>query len=241
MFEDSLVESSGKLAVRNPWTTAMSFAMQIMFCGFLMLLSLVYTDTLPSQRLTNALQAPPPPPAAPPIARSVAKVISTATELKDGALVLPREIPKSIVTVRDDAPVTGKAIGIAGDLPGGIPNGTPFGVAEVLRTTEPNVPKLAVQKVRVSSGVAQGMLIREVKPHYPALARQARIEGTVVLQAAIGKDGTIQNLRVISGHPMLVPAAMDAVKQWLYRPYLLNGEAVEVDTQINVNFTLAGG
>ncbi len=173
MFEDSLVESSGKLAVRNPWTTAMSFAMQIMFCGFLMLLSLVYTDTLPSQRLTNALQAPPPPPAAPPIARSVAKVISTATELKDGALVLPREIPKSIVTVRDDAPVTGKAIGIAGDLPGGIPNGTPFGVAEVLRTTEPNVPKLAVQKVRVSSGVVPGLeaLYLALGRHDPVLGR----------------------------------------------------------------------
>jgi len=73
------------------------------------------------------------------------------------------------------------------------------------------------------------------------LARQARIQGTVVLQAVIGKDGSIQNLKVVSGHPMLAPAALEAVKQWRYKPYFLNGEPVEVDTTINVNFTLAGG
>ena len=98
-----------------------------------------------------------------------------------------------------------------------------------------------MQKVRVSSGVAQGLLIREVKPEYPSLARQARIQGSVILQALIGKDGSVQNLRVISGHPMLVQAAMEAVKQWRYKPYYLNGEPVEVDTQITVNFTLSGG
>jgi protein TonB len=76
---------------------------------------------------------------------------------------------------------------------------------------------------------------------YPQLARAARIQGQVVLQASIGKDGSIQNLRLVSGHPMLAPAAIDAVKQWKYKPYFLNGEAVEVDTQITVNFTLAGG
>ena len=87
----------------------------------------------------------------------------------------------------------------------------------------------------------QGLLIHQVKPTYPPLAKQARIQGAVVLQAVIGKDGTIQNLRVVSGHPMLTPAAIDAVKQWRYKPYFLNGEPVEVETQITVNFTLAGG
>ena len=85
------------------------------------------------------------------------------------------------------------------------------------------------------------MLVHQVKPTYPPLARQARIQGMVVLQAAIGKDGNIQNLKVVSGHPMLAPAALEAVKQWKYKPYFLNGEPVEVDTTINVNFTLAGG
>jgi len=89
--------------------------------------------------------------------------------------------------------------------------------------------------------VAQGLLVHEVKPQYPPLARQARVQGTVVLQAVIGKDGTVQNLQVLSGHPMLTRGAMDAVKQWRYEPCYLNGEPVEVDRQININFTLSGG
>jgi protein TonB len=86
----------------------------------------------------------------------------------------------------------------------------------------------------------EGNLIRKVQPTYPALARSARIQGTVMLQAVISKQGTIENLIVLTGHPMLVPAAIDAVRQWHYRPYILNNEPVEVETQITVNFSLAG-
>jgi protein TonB len=92
----------------------------------------------------------------------------------------------------------------------------------------------------VSQGVTQGLLLRRIQPTYPPLAKQARIAGAVVLQAEISKDGSIQNLHVISGHPMLVPSAIEAVKQWKYKPYILNGEPVEVETTITVNFTLAG-
>lgn len=84
-------------------------------------------------------------------------------------------------------------------------------------------------------------IVHRVQPDYPVLARQARIQGAVVLKAVISRNGTIENLQVLSGHPMLVRAAVDAVRQWRYRPYLLNGEAVEVETQITVNFVLSGG
>jgi protein TonB len=84
-------------------------------------------------------------------------------------------------------------------------------------------------------------LINQVKPAYPQIAKNARIQGAVVLQAEISKQGTIENLRVISGHPMLVPSALDAVKQWRYKPYYLNGDPVAVETTITVNFTLSGG
>jgi protein TonB len=87
----------------------------------------------------------------------------------------------------------------------------------------------------------QGLLVHRVEPPYPTLAKAARIQGEVKLQAIISKQGTIENLRVISGHPMLVKAAVDAVEQWRYRPYILNGEPIEVETQITVNFVLAGG
>jgi protein TonB len=87
----------------------------------------------------------------------------------------------------------------------------------------------------------EGNLIRRVQPEYPALARMARVQGTVVIHAIVSKDGTIGHLQVISGPPLLVQAAIDAVRQWRYRPYFLNGEPVEVDTQVTVNFTLSGG
>jgi protein TonB len=101
-------------------------------------------------------------------------------------------------------------------------------------------PKAATpQRIRVGGNVQQANLIRKVQPVYPPLAKQARIQGVVRLNAIIGKDGTIQNLQLVSGHPMLVQSATEAVKQWVYKPTLLNDEPVEVITQIDVNFTLS--
>jgi protein TonB len=102
-------------------------------------------------------------------------------------------------------------------------------------------PPSATRRIQVSGGVSQGFLIQQVRPAYPALAIAARVQGPVVLNALISRSGTIENLRLVSGHPMLVQAAIDAVRQWRYRPYLLNGEPVEVETQITVNFTFGGG
>jgi len=112
----------------------------------------------------------------------------------------------------------------------------------ILGSANAAIPKIATpQRVRVSTGVATGLLIKKVTPNYPQLAKQARIQGTVVLTAEISKEGTIQNLQLVSGHPMLAPAAIEAVKQWRYKPYLLNGEPVAVETQVQVNFSLSGG
>ena len=140
--------------------------------------------------------------------------------------------------------------GVVGGVPGGVPGGTAGGViggiiGSVPTAAPPPPPPPAAPKpvtpsrIRVGGNVQQAKLIRQPKPIYPPLAKQARISGVVRLNAIIGKDGTIQNLTVASGHPLLVPAAMEAVKQWVYQPTLLNGEAVEVVTQIDVNFTLS--
>jgi TonB family protein len=94
------------------------------------------------------------------------------------------------------------------------------------------------QRIRVSSGVARGLLVSKVNPMYPPDARDQRIQGVVLLQATIDKEGNVASLQLISGHPLLAPAAIEAVKQWKYRPYLLNGNPLEVNTQIQVNFTL---
>ena len=93
--------------------------------------------------------------------------------------------------------------------------------------------------VRVSQGVMAGLLVSKVPPEYPADAKQARIQGTVVMRVIVNKDGNVANIQLMSGHPLLAPAAIDAVKLWKYRPYFLNGMPVEVETQVHVNFTLA--
>ena len=103
----------------------------------------------------------------------------------------------------------------------------------------PAAPRPALPPVRVSH-MSEGDLIHKVLPTYPPLARSARIQGQVVLQAVISKQGVVENLRMVAGHPMLVPAAIEAVRQWRYRPYILNNEPVEVETQITVNFSLGG-
>jgi protein TonB len=136
-----------------------------------------------------------------------------------------------------------------GGVPGGVAGGTVGGViggiiGSVPSAAPPPPPppveqKKTVQRIRVGGQVQQANLIRQPKPVYPPLAKQARIQGVVRFEAIIGKDGTIQNLRLVSGHPLLVPAAQEAVKQWLYKPTLLNGEPVEVATVIDVNFTLS--
>lgn len=175
MFEDSLVESSGKLAARHPFATVVSFAGQIIALSALLLLSLLYTETLPTQRWINVLQAPPPPPSAP-ASRSVAIASNRSGALSD-PLVVPSEIPKSIGMVRTERTAPGTPpSGIAGDILGSVPENSIGIVNSLLRPATPVLPRLAPQKVRVSSGVAEGMLIHQVKPPYPVAAKMARVE-----------------------------------------------------------------
>jgi protein TonB len=120
--------------------------------------------------------------------------------------------------------------------------GSATGVTDSLfgGSNKPKVQAAAPKKVNISAGVAVGMLLQKTTPVYPPIAKAARVSGTVVLQATISKTGLIENLRVISGPAMLQQAALDAVKTWRYRPYLLNNEPVEVETTVNVIFTLGG-
>jgi len=155
--------------------------------------------------------------------------------------MMPRVIPHRVQEIHDEAEGMASSPGVTGVV-GAPPQATgDRTIANLLHNLPVAVPKTVTpHSVRVSSGVAQGLLLHQVRPQYPALARSARIQGSVVLQATIAKNGTIENLHLLSGHPLLVPAAMDAVRQWRYRPYLLNDEPVEVETTIQVNFTLGG-
>lgn len=245
MFEDSLIESGGKLKTKRGRTSFVAFVIEAMIVGVMILIPLIFTEALPKGTTMFLLVAPPPPPPPPPPAAAPVKIVKVIqTDIVNGQLRTPTKIPQKVQMIKEDEappPVMASA-GVVGGVPGGVPGGSMGGViGSVLSSTPVAVPKIATpQRVRVSSGVVSGLLVRQVKPNYPPLARQARIQGTVVLQAQISKDGSIINLTLISGHPMLAPAAIEAVKQWKYRPYLLNGEPVEVDTQVMVNFSLAG-
>jgi protein TonB len=245
MFEDSLIESGGRLKTKRGRTSVVAFMIEFMIIGVMVLIPLIFTEALPKGQMMFLLVAPPPPPPPPPpAAAAVQHVKVIQTDIVNGELRTPTKIPKQIKMIQEDeAPPAMATTGVVGGVPGGIPGGSMGGViGSVLSSTPTVAPHIATpQRVRVSSGVSSGLLIRKVNPTYPPLARQARIQGVVILQAQISKDGSIENLQLISGHPMLAPAAIEAVKQWKYKPYLLNGEPVEVDTQVQVNFTLAGG
>jgi len=245
MFEDSLLESGGRLKTKRGRTTTFAIFLEILLIGVMVLMPLIFTEALPKQMTLSFLVAPPPPPPPPPPAAAPIKIVhQIQTDIVNGELRTPTKIPQKIQMIKEDeAPPQMATSGVVGGVPGGIPGGQMGGViGGIISSTPVAVPKVAApQRVRVSQGVSQGLLVRRVQPNYPPLARQARISGTVVLHAVISKDGSIENLTLVSGHPMLAPAAIDAVKQWKYRPYLLNGEPVEVDTEVLVNFTLAGG
>jgi len=224
-----------------------SFAIQVVIVGVMVLIPLIFTEALPKAQLMTFLVAPPPPPPPPPPAAAPVKIVhQVQTDIINGQLRTPTKIPQKVQMIKEDEapPPVMATTGVVGGVPGGVPGGSMGGVLGSIASAGANVaalPKIATpQRVRVSSGVQSGLLVRKVQPTYPPLARQARIQGTVVLQAQISKNGDIENLQLISGHPMLAPAAIEAVKQWKYKPYLLNGEPVEVETTVQVNFSLAG-
>ena len=154
----------------------------------------------------------------------------------------------SLFLLQESSGVGGVVGGVPGGVAGGSPGGVLGGIIGSVPTSAPPPPPPPPAKVEkpktpsritIGGNVQQAKLVRQPKPVYPPLAKQARISGVVHLAAVISKDGTIQDLKVISGHPLLIPAALEAVKQWVYQPTLLNGEPVEVSTQIDVNFTLS--
>src|ERR1035438_3564536 len=183
MFEDSLVESSGALGRQNPWTASLSFVIQGLLAGVLVLLPLIYTEALPWRQITAIVNAPAPPPSAASPAPNGPRPTQSRTMLADGVLRVPSSIPRGVATVHDEETTGGESA--APDW-AGVPGGTGMGVpnsliSDVVRVP-PTLPKIAApSKVRVSSGVAQGLLIHQVKPAYPPLAVQARVQGTVVL------------------------------------------------------------
>jgi len=246
MFADSLLESSWAHRSRRSLTTLTSFGLQSVVVGLSLLIPILTTVALPPTRIlpTPISWGAPPPPASPIPHQHVTAL--NQSNFVNQILVAPPSIPPHVAQVEETAEPPQVTYNTGPGVEGGTGPGSNDGVWRSLtesmsHPTAAPAPPPSVQKHTFrTSSMLQGSLIRRVEPVYPPMARQARIQGPVLLAAIIGKDGAITDLRTISGHPMLVPAAIGAVSQWRYRPYILNGETIEVETRITVNFVLGG-
>ena len=239
MFADSMLETSWGQRSRRGWMTLTSLGLQALAAAFLLLLPLIATSSLPQLRpLSPPVSLAPPPGPVPTPSPPQSSAVSPRKMLGN-VLLAPRRIPIGMQNVVDD-PAPPQLGTSSPYVPGSTGSGDPNEILNSMGTgAKPALPPPPppAHMVRLSS-MREGDLIYKVKPEYPSLARSAGIQGSVVLQAVISRQGTIENLRVLTGHPMLVRAAVAAVIQWRYRSYVLNNEPVEVETQITVNFFL---
>jgi protein TonB len=231
---DQIVVSGEMQKTHKPWAVTLSAIVQTIILGVIIIIPLIYTEALPKGMLNTFLVAPAPPPPPPP-PQPVVKEIRAPKIINIQKMVAPTVIPKSIAIVKDEAPViyTNSGEGVAGgtgNVLGGLIGSGPAG--------PPPPPTATPSRIRVGGNVEAASLINKVTPQYPPIAKTAHVSGTVVLHAIIGKDGMIKELQYISGPPLLMKAAMDAVKEWRYKPTQLNGDPVEVDTTVDVVFTL---
>ena len=245
MFDDLVISSPHPHMTNAWWTMVVSTSVQVGILGILILIPLIYTEALPKTLLSTFLVAPPPPAPPPPPAAPVQRIVKPIVRIiQSGKMMAPTVIPKKVQMIKEEElPPDVGAVGVVGGVPGGIPGGQTGGVLGGIiggTGSAPPPPPKAPQRIRIGGNVQAGRIIRRVEPSYPPIAKQAHISGTVILHAIIAKDGTVQELQLVSGPPLLVRNAMDAIKLWRYQPYLLNGEPVEVETTISVIFTLGG-
>jgi periplasmic protein TonB len=241
MFERTLNSSWDERSHRG-LTTLSSFAVQALAVGALLVLPLLRPMGLPSLRpLSTPVSLGQPLGHLPEVRTRAGANTAPLRNSAEITLRMPTRIPTETPAGADGPPqVAGFGPSTLGDTVRGDLRGIPNLFGSDSRPVAPvAAPPALVAPVHISH-ISEGNLVHKVLPAYPPLARSARIQGTVVLQAVISKQGTIENLRVVAGHPMLVPAAIEAVRQWRYRAYVLNNEPVEVETQITVNFSLAG-
>src|SRR6185437_10095284 len=222
MFDDLVVSSVHGKKTHKSWTVILSAVIQAAIVGVLILIPLLVTEALPKGMLTTFLMTPPPP--APPPPPPAPKVIVKPVQhlIQQGKLMTPTVVPKDIKIIKEEA--APDVSGMTGGIMGGTSNMPP--------------PPKPQKPLKVGGNVQEANLIHKVMPQYPIIAKTAHVQGTVVFHAIIGKDGTIQQLTYMSGPQMLVPSARSAISQWRYRPTMLNGEAVEVDTTISIDFTM---
>ena len=238
---------------RRFWSLIGSLALQVGLIGGGILLPFVTVERLAVARASVVVIAPPPPPPPPSSARvEVRRQRPVPKKFNPNVLTAPGRIPKDVPKIIDEELPQEIATNLRNGVPGGVPGGVDGGVLTGVlvgisqQAPPPQPPSVrpvqkepeAPQRVKLGGRVLAAKLVRQVMPVYPQLAKSARIQGVVQLAAVIGRDGSVLNLTLVSGPPLLVKAALEAVQNWRYQPTLLNGEPVEVLTTIDVNFRL---
>ena len=235
----SALDSTWDQSARRGWTTLASFTMQALGLSLLLAIPILTVQGPPRLRWIDEspMFTPPPAPAPPPTAPHP----SSWSNIRDGRLLAPTTTPPVIANLNEPQVVPAPDLDGPGVLGGTGTRGRgvtdSIGIAAVDVAPPPTPAPTHPLKI---SHWAEGNVVYRVQPIYPTLARQARVQGAVELRAIVSKTGTIENLVVVNGHPMLSRAAIEAVRQWRYRPYLLNNEPIEVETEITVNFVLSG-
>lgn len=250
MFEQSLMGVGKKQ--QKSWTLGAAVCLQTAMVGAGLMVPLVNPELLPDVALTSLFFEPSPPP--PAGAKASEMRVAQAPQTRqsaDGRMFEPPRVPAAVHRFVDAPEPEAQGTGVEGGVGSGVPGGSPDGViGSFLRSLEGPPPpperpaaqelrrESAPVRIRVGGEVQDALLVHRVMPVYPAIAKQTRTQGVVILTAVISREGRIAQLQVVSGNVLLVQAAIDAVKQWRYRPTMLNGEPVEVLTSIQVNFTL---
>ena len=237
MFEDSTFESTGRIKTRSRRWMFAAFTLNGSILVAMVLVPLIYPNALPSHFIPTLLVAPPAPQpeTPPPTTRARPSSSHDFSELDNDRITAPPTIPPHIKYT--DGPEPGFDHNIATEIGSNGPGGnreSPFGPRQPVTVVHPPAPA----SLRLPSKLVESTIIYKTIPQYPAIAKAARQEGTVILQAMISKSGTIEHLQVVSGPSMLQQAALDAVKTWRYRPYLLNDQPIEVETTVSVIFKL---
>jgi protein TonB len=246
MFEQTIIHHH-----RRPWTLAVSLSLQSALAGAVVLVSIITIDRLPNIALPVPL---PPLPRAPQAVEVVMTEITRNAQVRASAVfTAPLRIPERVAMIVEDVAAVNASEAPAGLAGTGMPGGVYYGAGQIytadhfaapppppaqVKPAEPARVPEPPKVVKLGGNVLEARMLNRVIPIYPPLARSMRISGTVKLQGIIAADGTVRELQVLSGHPLLVKAALDAVRQWTYRPTLLNGEPVEVNAPIDVHFRL---
>lgn len=246
-FSEALLEASSSRHPRPTTKLLFSICLHILVLLALLLPPLYFTDTLDLSQFTQTfLVAPPPPPPPPPAPEAVVKSKSAPRRmlLSGGKLMAPTAVPSKIVILKDEPPPPEMGNGITGGVPGGVPGGQLGGViggviSDASRTNLPiPVPATVRPKARVGGRVRPPRVLSKPSPVYPPLAKQTRVEGIVSIDAVIDTEGNVVEMSVVSGHPLLISAALDAVKKWKYEPTYLNDQAIAVQLIVTVTFQL---